>query len=399
MWDKLQQYFTGRGLREVDLRKATMRLYYHAEKTSADAVWMIHDEALADLTKEKYGNYLATIRGIFEKQGFSAVSVLTLFVSGQIAACKEIGDGTAFWIVDGGYGRLIVYENQPEDFLGIRTVIENNVHFGGHSRNAEGAQIDLSHDNFRSESRMQSVIKEYEPIDRGAVQRVDGDRASEYRDAASRQVRYVRAKRWSRYNNVCVITIALLIINVIVFLLSDLFQMEVLYVKGQMQWKTVFEDGEYYRLFTCMFLHYGIDHLAGNMIALYAFGDMIESRMTRPRYLILYVLAGLGGSLASCFYFHYFTEMDPFSAGASGAIYGLMGAMLVMLLRYPEIRRRQYGARFGIFILYMIYSFVRAGDSVNVAAHAGGFVCGAILFLILDRKKTRRRKTWEKKVR
>ena len=91
--------------------------------------------------------------------------------------------------------------------------------------------------------------------------------------------------------------------------------------------------------------------------------------------------------------------MDPFSAGASGAIYGLMGAMLVMLLRYPEIRRRQYGARFGIFILYMIYSFVRAGDSVNVAAHAGGFVCGAILFLILDRKKTRRKKTWEKKVR
>jgi len=390
MWDKLQQYFTGRGLREVDLHKESMKLFYHGEKTSADAVWMIGDEALADLTKERYGNYLATIRGVFEKQGFSAISVLTLFVSGQVAACKEIGDGSAFWIVDGNYGRLIVYENQPEDYLGIRMVIENNVHFGGHSRNSEGAQFDLSHDNLRSGSHAQQVTGGRTPIDREAVQRVDGERASKYMEASSRRDRYVRAKQWNRNGNVCVVTIALLIINGIVFLLTDLLGMEELYIKGQMQWKTVFEDGEYYRLFTCMFLHYGIDHLAGNMIALYAFGDILERVMSKGRYLLLYIGAGLGASVISCFYYHYIEQYDPFSAGASGAIYGLMGAMVVMLLRYPQIRRSGYGVRFGIFILYLVYSFVSAGDSVNVAAHFGGLVCGTILFLLLDRgTKTR----------
>ena len=392
MWEKLRQYFSGRGLHDVDLHREDMRLYYTSQGSSANAVWMIDDGALAELSAEKYAQNLATIRSIFEKQGFGTVTVLTLFVTSQTAAARAIGEGSAFWIVDEEYGRLLVYENQPEDYLGIRSVIENNVHFGGHSRNADGAQIDLSSGNLRGESKMQ-------PLTRGTAMSVSGERGAAYREAAARSQRVKSSQRWGRYRNLCIVTIVIAVINLILFLLVDLFGRVEILTMGQMSWYTVAEEKEYYRLFTCMFPHYGADHFMGNMVALLAFGDMIERRMTRARYLLLYLVSGLGASAFSCAVYHYVKENDfVVSAGASGAIYGLMGAMLAMLIRYPALRRREYGARFGIFILYLIYSFVKAGDGVNVAAHFGGFVFGMILFWILDRKKSKRRSRWQKNV-
>lgn len=391
MWDKLTQYFSGRGLKEVNLNRDGMRLFYAAEGKAADPIWMIGDAAMAALTREQYLRYLSTIRGIFEKQGFETVSMLTLFVTGRIEECRAIGEDTAFWIVDGAYGRLIVYENQPEDFLGIRSVIENNLHFGGHSRNAEGAQIDLGHDNFRAESRVNTY-------GRGSVSRVDGSRAEAYREYNRRQHRYTSSQRWSRYQNVCLVTITLIVINLIVFLLTDLFSIESIMDFGQMSWHTVFEEHGYHRLFTCMFLHYGISHVGGNMVALFAFGDVLERQMSRVRFTILYLASGLGASIVSCLYFHYLTDIDPYSAGASGAVYGLMGAMLLMLITHPEQRRREYGARFAVFVLYLVYTFVRADANVNTAAHFGGLVIGAILYVILDRVATRRKRDWTRKI-
>lgn len=392
MWDKLTQYFSGRGFKEVNLNRDGMRLFYASEGKAADPIWLIDDAALTALTREQYLRYLETIRGIFGKQGFETVSMLTLFVSNRISECRAIGEDTAFWIVDREYGRLIVYENQPEDFLGIRSVIENNLHFGGHSRNAEGAQIDLGHDNFRAESKVTSY-------GRDSVSRVDGGRAEAYREYSRRQQRYASSQRWAKYQNVCIVTITLIVINLIIFLLTDLFEIDPIMERGQMSWHTVFDEHGYYRLFTCMFLHYGVSHVGGNMIALFAFGDVLERQMSRVRYIILYLVSGLGASVVSCLYYHFLTEDDPFSAGASGAIYGLMGAMLMMLILHPDLRRREYGIRFAVFVVYLIYTFVQAEANVNVAAHFGGFVFGAILYVILDRIATRRKRDWSRKMK
>lgn len=391
MWEKLSRYFTGRGFHEVNLNRDGMRLFYIAPDRSADPVWMIDDSAVESLSREQYERYLTTIRGIFTKQGYETVNVLTLFLTSRINACREIGEGTAYWIVDREYGRLIVYENQPEDFLGIRSVIENNLHFGGHSRNAEGAQTDLNNSNLRSESR--GTL-----LPRDAVGRVSTGQKSTYMAERERQRRVVAERRSHKYAGVSVVTFTLIAINLIIFLLTDLFSVASIVEWGQMSWATVFEHGGYYRLFTCMFLHYGISHVGGNMIALYAFGDVLERQMSRVRYLILYIGAGLGASVVSCFYYHYFTDYDPNSAGASGAIYGLMGALLMMLILRPEMRRREYGMRFVVFIVYLIYSMVTAEGNVNVAAHGGGLVFGVILFLILDWVGGRRRRKWQRKV-
>ena len=390
MWDKLGQYFTGRGFREVNLNRDGMRLFYASEGKAADPIWMIGDEALTGLSREQYRKFGATIRGIFEKQGFTTVSILTLFVTSRIEDCKEIGEDTAYWIVDGDYGRLIVYENQPEDFLGIRSVIENNLHFGGHSRNAEGAQTDLNHGNLRGGAAA--------PVSRGAVAHIDGGRSGAYIEESERQQRLRSSRRWSRYQGKSIVTFALIAINVIIFLLTDLFAMTSLMDKGMMSWRTVFTEHGYYRLFTCMFLHFGIDHLGGNMIALYAFGDVLERRLERVRFLVLYILSGLGASVVSCLYYHFFTDYDPFSAGASGAIYGLMGAMVAMLIMHPELRTRDYGMRFAVFAVYLVYTFVRSDATTNLAAHFGGLVCGAILFIPLDLMLTRRKRNWKNRI-
>lgn len=390
MWDKLKRYFAGRGLKEVNLRREDMLLFYTAEGDSANLVWLINDAAVATLSKESFGEFLAKIRGSFVKQGFSMIDVLTLFVTHSVEQAKAVGEDTMFWIVDEAYGRLIVYENQPEDYLGIRTMIENNLTFGGTSRNSEGAQINA----------WNAADAEIRYADRTkAVRMTDENRKKNYLSSLLRDKMIRNGQRSSRYQNTAVVTIALVVINVIIFLITDLFGLRKVLDAGEMSWHAVFEEHGYYRLFTCMFLHYSVDHIMGNMIALYAFGEVLERHMSRVRFTVLYLVTGLVASLVSCGWFHWFAGYDPDSAGASGAIFGLMGAMLAALIMYPQFRNRSYGMRFAVFVLYLIYTIVFAAENVNTAAHLGGLVCGLFLFPILEKIATRRRSAWKKKLR
>lgn len=94
------------------------------------------------------------------------------------------------------------------------------------------------------------------------------------------------------------------------------------------------ESGEYYRLFTSMFLHFGIQHLINNMLLLLFLGDYLERAAGKIRYLVIYLGGGLVGNL--CSYLHELSlmktgEAPAVSAGASGAIFSAVGAMLVLL--------------------------------------------------------------------
>ena len=96
-----------------------------------------------------------------------------------------------------------------------------------------------------------------------------------------------------------------------------------------MQGFAVAIDGEYYRLITSAFLHTGVTHLAFNMLALWFVGSAIEPRLGRWRYLTVYLLSALGGSVLS------YAVDSPFqsSVGASGAVFGLFGALFVLMRR------------------------------------------------------------------
>ena len=95
------------------------------------------------------------------------------------------------------------------------------------------------------------------------------------------------------------------------------------------------KSGEYYRLFTCMFLHIGIWHLLCNMYSLYIIGKEIENLYGKSKYLVIYVLSGLCGSILSIAFSH-----NTISAGASGAIFGLLGALLYFGYRANFVKLR-----------------------------------------------------------
>ncbi len=134
-------------------------------------------------------------------------------------------------------------------------------------------------------------------------------------------------------------------------------------------------DGDWWRLFTAAFLHYGPIHLAFNMLALWIFGSAIEQVLGRGRYLLLYVVSGLAGSAGALLF-----SPNAVTVGASGAIFGLMGAALVLE------RQRTYvfgGGALGLIAINLVFTFAIPG--ISIGGHLGGLAGGALGMLALSR--------------
>ena len=144
-------------------------------------------------------------------------------------------------------------------------------------------------------------------------------------------------------------------------------------------------EGEYYRLFTSMFLHFGIQHLANNMLLLLFLGDYLERAVGKLRYLVIYLGGGIIGNL--CSYLHELfllkTGKAPaVSAGASGAIFAAVGAMLVLLAfrkgKLEDLTFRRMAIMAGLSLMVGFQS-----SNVDNFAHLGGFFAGAFLMAVL----------------
>lgn len=177
------------------------------------------------------------------------------------------------------------------------------------------------------------------------------------------------------------ITIALLAINVVIFLLSS-FAFGWMYEKGAMITEVVLRDGQYYRLFTAMFLHADPQHLINNMLMLALGGAIVENYTGHAFYFFLYMLSGLFGNMISMAY-EIQNRLSWVSVGASGAIMGLVGFVVVWILvnRKTFIRSRNLVIRLILLGGFVIEAcFFQRG--ANIAAHTGGFVTGAVLGVI-----------------
>ena len=133
--------------------------------------------------------------------------------------------------------------------------------------------------------------------------------------------------------------------------------------------------GEYWRLLTAPWLHGGIEHLIGNGIALYILGMVCEAAFGRAQLFVLYVLSGLAGSLVSML-----VSVGP-SVGASGAIFGLQGAAIVLLRRERDrllVRDRRVGFVLLIWAIYTIAGGL-TDPFIDNGAHIGGALGGALI--------------------
>lgn len=134
-------------------------------------------------------------------------------------------------------------------------------------------------------------------------------------------------------------------------------------------------QGEYWRLLTAMFLHIEIVHIFSNMLALYALAPQVESTFGRARFLAVYFLSGLLGSGLS----YLLTPGD--SLGASGAIYGLLGALVAYFVRnhrgFGEYGRRRLANLLGVIALNLLITI--AVPYIDLWGHAGGLLGGLAL--------------------
>jgi len=135
-------------------------------------------------------------------------------------------------------------------------------------------------------------------------------------------------------------------------------------------------QGDWWRLMTAAFLHYGPFHLLLNMLGLYWFGSLLERRIGSGRFLLLYLVSGLAGSAGAL-------VVSPNSAtvGASGAIFGILGAGLVLE------QQRDYvfgGSALGVIVANLVLTFAWSGN-ISVGGHIGGLIGGAAATLALSR--------------
>lgn len=181
------------------------------------------------------------------------------------------------------------------------------------------------------------------------------------------------------------VTKTLIGLNVLVFFLNlaqgstlsrvsgTLFERGALYIGSP--FTSGLADGEWWRLITSAFLHGSLIHLGLNMLVLWIVGAPVEQAIGRGRFLALYIVSGLAGSAGALLF-----SPNAITVGASGAIYGILGAALVLESQGSHVLG---GQAFGLIVFNLVLTF--AIPNISIGGHLGGLAGGALAMLALSR--------------
>lgn len=181
------------------------------------------------------------------------------------------------------------------------------------------------------------------------------------------------------------VTKTLIAINVLVFFMNlaqgstlsrvsgSLFEKGALYIGSP--FTSGLADGEWWRLITSAFLHASLIHLGMNMLVLWIVGSPVEQAIGRGRFLALYFVSGLAGSAGALLF-----DPNAITVGASGAIYGILGAALVLESQGNHVLG---GQAFGLIVFNLVLTF--AIPNISIGGHLGGLAGGALAMLALSR--------------
>lgn len=328
-------------------------LYASYMRSSVQAVQVMDYRGAEMLTKEQYALVNGRAKEFFYNGGYETVHLLTIILTDEAQEAKKfVLDDKFCWIVDASVNRLVVYENQPADFYGLRSIVESACTPDKAAGDAAYSQeIPAAPEVWRSGSfsnRKGIFEKNYSPVN-----------------------------------------ISLIIINTVVFIylsiVGSTLDLEFMLKYGAMYVSYVMKYNEYYRFFSCMFLHFGIQHLAGNMVALFFLGDNVERAVGKVKYLIIYIGSGLLGSTGS-FVFAYLFNWNIVSAGASGAVFGIIGALLWVVICNKGRLEDITTFKVCLLIFYALYSGI-TGENIDNAAHIVGLLGGFLLAVILYERK------------
>lgn len=357
---ELVLYMMGQGLTPVKLNTDNVEILYKVDCDVVKAVVMYTLESDNDFSEEKHIHIREQIiKMLSEKKGLPVSTVTIVFTNHSDKEAYILDNASPKderWIVD----------------TSNNIVIDKNEFFSSHSDIRTYVDDVIKAEMYRNAYVEKDISKFVtKPTTQG-----------------SKSVRLgrsiVRNRTGFFRNYILTMTTLMVIINFVVYFdlesigntLSPMFMLDY----GAVYWKNVFDDGQWWRLFTSMFMHFGFDHLLGNMVVLFLLGNALEQAVGKVRFLIMYIGSGLMRGIVSCIY-QWSVDGYVVSAGASGAIYGVMGAMIAV---FGVCKIRTSVSLRGV-VIYSIINIVNSmnAEGIDHSAHMGGFTSGILLAIIL----------------
>lgn len=175
-----------------------------------------------------------------------------------------------------------------------------------------------------------------------------------------------------------VVTYALIVLNIMVYLFMTLYDLDGTYFYALANNYEFVQNGQIYRLLTSMFLHADIIHIGCNMYALYILGPQVERYYGKTKFLLIYLLSGILGSIFSCV----FMSADTISMGASGAIFGLLGSIAYFTYYYRATLQGLLRSQvLPVILLNLAIGFMVPG--IDISGHIGGLIGGTLVSMAI----------------
>ena len=339
------------GYEEIRLNVSDIYLAFREEGGEGYAVVTLDETGGNRLSEAQFHHISEQIREYLQQRGCYYFHFLYLLVSNQDESVGRLFKNyECFWRIVPYKGQLMVFERLDEAFMVLRKPLEEMLAQNSIRENRQGSMGNLSKE--------------------------------------SNFIEKVRIAYFEKRLPLC--NILLLIVNVLVFLYTDFFAAfseSSALDAGALGWYYVMEEGEWYRLLTSMFIHLDGQHLFNNLLVLGYIGSCVELELGSKRYGVLYIGAGI---LAGCTSMVYNMLQNDYvvSVGASGAVFGTVGAILYLVLFHKE-KRMQYSIRQIAFMAFFSLYGGFASQGVDNAAHIGGFIAGFLLAGLLTLRLNR----------
>ncbi|MBR1692949.1 MAG: rhomboid family intramembrane serine protease [Lachnospiraceae bacterium] len=339
MKKRIDYFITEMGYYKLQSNRAEIIIYYKNQVQFVSVLLLLDMQSGLVLPPNIYVQMRQQIIEQFLEKGYDEVHMLSLLLTEHAGQDGRIVEKDRFsWIVDLERERLLIPDDHAEDFYGLKKVIENA----------------LAAENIPS-----------------------------YQDEAEEEIEEPKKPPYAKR---AAVNFVILLANFIIFTIC-IFTGDRLYEAGMMYPDQVLSGGKWYQLLTSMFLHADVSHIFGNMILLFLLGDIVERECGHVKYTFLYVLSGIAGGVLSLSYSMFRGDYTP-SLGASGAIYGVVGTFLWILVRNWGRVEDIVLPRAAFMIGYSMYlGFV--SSHVDNAAHVGGLIAGIILGILFYSKRER----------
>lgn len=363
MFENMIEYLKYQGYKTIKTNIEGISVNVLEQEKESFVVVVFNMNKGSEFREEQYHHLLTQVKQVYCSKSENTSRLLSLICTKNVAAVKGYctQDQIAHWIVDEEQNRLIIYENQPQTFFNLRDQLEQIL--------VGKIQVLPSRKNMKRKKKIRRRSK-------GEVKR---------------KITYM-------LKNMPICTVSLIIINVIVFLLVEATgsskSTKHMIDCGAAYYPYMVGKGQYYRMVTSMFLHFGWDHLFNNMLMLGLLGERFERIVGRVRFLIVYLVSGILGGVGSIVYYVYMRHQDIVSAGASGAIFGIIGGVVALVILNNGRLEEITPLRMLLFLILTIGGGLRS-SGVDNAAHITGCLVGLIItmaFYNLKRKSGRIRR-------